>query len=328
MWWSPALLYLGALVAASILIPRSSEAATQTLIGVDMSPQQAGAASLGTIDPCTEMDPGDEFTADIFIAQVSDLTNFELRIDYDPDVVSIDSADYKMWLTSTGSGKDLVAQSFDQDLPGRVFLAAAETRFPESGSGVLARLHLTALNEGTSSLTILPNPPYAPQLAGRGGIVADDNGDNYFDGELSSGTVSVGQSCVPSTPVPTPRPSTPGSSPAPGGSTSSPGGADSGGGGDPSDAPDGETPGPGSESTDAPSSPIVANRSPGSGPEDTRAPGAVAGADDPDDGGPADKVSRNDSGSSVVLVIAAVLAVLALVAGGTLLALKRFRAGD
>ena len=233
------------------------------MLGIDMSP--GNGTSSADISTCTQVQPGDNFDADIFVSNAQNLVAWELRVDYNPDVVSLESADYGYFLTQSGGG--IAAQLFDQESPGRKFLAAAEPRFGDSGSGVLARLHLVARGQGNSSLGITASPSFlGPKLQSAGGVpFADFDGDNIFDGGLSGATVAVGRSCGASTPVVTPSPA-PTSHPTP---TAKPGGTT-------------PTPGPGVKT------PTPTARVPGA----TGAPGTTATQ------APADSGSGSDGGGS------------------------------
>lgn len=316
--WSPALPATGALVALLLLLAgHSAAAANDQMIGFDMKPQGVGVASLGTIDPCVQVNVGDQFVADVFVVNVTGLTAFEFRIDYDPEIVSLDSADFNAFLTSTRSEDKLLGKTFVSERPDRVFLAAGETQAPDNGSGVLAHVHMTALKKGTSRLTIPSQPMFAPLLQGLSNYIGDTNGDKKWDGQLSSGTVSVGQPCGASTPVATPPP-TPKPTPTP---LVSPG-----------DNPGGPSA--------PPSSPLVAAQSPGSGdgqPGDGQ-PGDGHSANGPGENGAPNNGTGGNNGSSapgaaqpggggatgtLLIVAAAVLLCTGLAAGGWLLLTRR-----
>ena len=247
-------------------VGRQASAAGDVMIGIDMTPG-ASESSAG-IATCAAVQPGDTFDADVFISNAQSLVEFELRVDFNPDVVSLESADYGYFLTQ--SGGQILGPLFDTEKPGRKFLAASEPSHPDSGSGVLARLHLLALSEGTSPLTITSTPTvYGPRLYAAGGVpFADSNGDGVFDGSLTGGTIDVGHACAPSTPVVTPSPLRITPTPKAGGQTPSPAVHPSGapptapgggGGGDP-------TPAPGDDQTTPAPSSFVINAEPSGGP--------------------------------------------------------------
>lgn len=208
-----------------------------TTIGIDMQPVDGTASSADGGQGCVSVKAGDNFNADVFITNTDPLTEWELRVDYDPSIVSLESADFNYLLVE--SGGQLFRSDFEQEKPGRIFLDAVEPHSPDGGSGVLARLHLKALSDGASSLQITKDPSYfGPRLIGaRGAIVGDTNGDGIFDGAVTAGSVAVGRSCAPTTPSPVPTSRPPGqASPPPGSGTATA-------------APAGSDPGPGASTT-------------------------------------------------------------------------------
>ena len=194
-------------LAAIVLVlasPHSASATGDSMLGIDMSPG-TGVSAAG-IATCAQVQPGDSFEADVFVSNALNLVQWELRVDFNPDVVSLESADYGYFLTASGGG--IMGPLFDSESAGRRFLAAAEPKYADTGSGVLARLHLVARAEGISPLSITSSPTiYGPRLVSAGSKpFADFNGDSIFDGALSGASVAVGMSCGASTPVVTPSP--------------------------------------------------------------------------------------------------------------------------
>ena len=309
------------------------------MLGFDMQPDSASIAQLGTLDTCVSVRTGDTFDVDVFAANLQSLTAFNLRVDFDPAKLSLDpNVDYG-YMLAQGSGS--IFPQTDEEKPGRWFLSAGNGNSTASGSGILARMHLTALHDGTSSLSITSEPTaYGPQLLGaRGAVIGDANGDKIWDGQLSGGTVRIGSSCAPSTPVVTPSPVTPapktpvpatgGSPQTPGQPTSAPGaGAGDGGGSD-----------PGGSGPQESSGPLVGNVNPSPGPQDTGVPAGVAspGATDRGEpnagdaggnGGNSDPstgvAGGGDGNTGLILAIIALVALAgAAVAGGLLLWSRR-----
>jgi hypothetical protein len=331
---------LCALVLA--LVSRSPVAADNgTTIGIDMQPGNGPASSGGGGQGCVSVKAGDNFNADVFITNTDPLTEWEFRVDFNPSVVSLESADFNYLLVQ--SGGHLFHSDFQQEKPGRIFLDAVEPHSPDGGSGVLARLHLKALSDGTSSLQITNDPSYfGPRLLGAGGaIVGDTNGDGIFDGNLSSGSVAVGRSCAPTTPspVPTSRPGQASPTPGSGTATPAPGGSDPRSGG--STTPGGDTSsGTGNgQNADPAGSPIVANADPagspivanadsigGSGPNgDAALQGGDSNNTQNNNGNSAGQLTSNqDNGgsSTPILMAAAVFAALAILAGVSLFIIR------
>jgi Cohesin domain len=332
--------------AAAMVLSASSRAAGSPAIGIDMTPNEANTNSVNEINPCTDVRPGDEFAADLFVTNVDSLTAWELRVEFDPAVVSLESADYNFLLVKTGG--QIVASEFQQEKPGRIFLAAAQPHSPNSGSGVLARLHLKALANGASSLTVMSSPTYfSPRLTGAGGLpTGDTTGDGYFDGPITGGTVNVGRSCPATTPVVTSPPAG-AVTPAPGkaspalaggaatGATDSGSGPSTAGNGSSSDSgPAPSTAGNGSSSD---SGPLVIEASPGTSPASdgnnraASSPGAGSSGGQGSSqqpvtlGDTANSAAQGSGGSaaSTVLAVSGVAAALAIILGAALLFLRR-----
>jgi Cohesin domain len=354
---------LAAGLLCALLLPLLSRspaaAAGNATIGFDMQPGDAPVSASGNSQSCISVSPGEEFNADVFVTNVNSLTAWELRVDYDPSIVSLQSADYNFLLVQNGG--QIFPSEFVQEKPGRMFLAAADTSSRSSGSGVLARLHLKALSNGVSSLQITTSPTYyGPRLTGaRGATIGDVNGDGIFDGAVTGGSVAVGRSCAPSTPAPTPQPGQasppPGSSPATsppgsGGAASSgdnptPGSGASGSGGDiATPGSDNSVGNSNSHDTQPASSPLVANAGSQGGSEPTSAAGAQGGSEPTSAAGAqagdsntqanngdqtGQNAKGNGGGSSSILFAAAVVSALALLAGtGLILARLRWARQD
>lgn len=311
-----------------------ASASGEVMIGVDMTPGTNGSST--EIATCAAVQPGDTFDADIFISNAQSLVAWELRVDFNPDVVSLESADYGFFLTQGGG--QLLGQLFDEEKPGRKFLAAGEPSKPDSGSGVLARLHLLALSAGTSQLTITSTPTvFGPRLTASGGVAfADSNGDGIFDGGLTGATVDVGQACSPSTPVVTPSPAHATATPKAGGRTPTATPA-TGGGGD-------LTPAPGDEQPTPVPSEFVINPRPSGGPggaDDASGEGSSGDDHGADSGGSADQPGRDagdtgqdvasgqsngagDGSGSLILILAGAFATVAVLIGAAFLAMQAY----
>ncbi len=191
------------------------------IIGLDMQPVTNDPDSLGRLQPCTEASVGDEFHADVFVTNLPSLAAWELRLDYDPAVVSVELADYNQMLVSAQPSGAVFPSLFESERPGRQFMAATEINGSlDSGSGILARLTLRAVGNGEATLSITDAPAtHGPRIIGAGGLaVGDESGDGIWDGLTTEGLVVVGDSCPKSTPIPTPEPTDSPSGGTPGGS--------------------------------------------------------------------------------------------------------------
>lgn len=321
------LLLVAGMTLAGIYTGRSAHANPNQMIGLDMTPASGDTPVAAGVNTCVEVAVGDSFEADVFATNVSSLTAYEFRVDFDPKILTLDSEsiDFNFLLAKDGGSAGF--PQVDMEKPGRWFIGAADGRFPDSGSGTLARLRFNTLKAGTSAISIASSPVfYGPRLTGAlGAWVGDDNGDGIWDGGLSSGKVAVGASCAGATPIVTPAPTqVPNTTPKPGSSSSTPvptgsRGPNSGDGG----SGDGAG-GPGVEPTDT-SPEIAGNVDSGGGlSSPTRAPGSVQNPGDVSGnggGGP----NQNDSGGSSnlpTIVLIALGAALVAAAGAVLLWLR------
>jgi hypothetical protein len=162
--------------------------------------------TIGAIDACTSVDVGDEFAVDLLVTDVSDIVAWELRLEFDSEIVNLTSVDYDQLLVSDEPGVTISPKLMDAESPDRVFLGAGEVRGePDNGSGVLARLSMVAVSPGVSQLSIISQPSYrGPRLTNSlGGFISDSNGDGLWDGGVSNAQVTVGTSCSNVEPIPT-----------------------------------------------------------------------------------------------------------------------------
>jgi hypothetical protein len=335
-------------LAAVLALHGHADASGTSMLGIDMTSADNSPAG---VDTCKEVNQGDSFDADVFVANVDQLVAFELRVSFDPSVLALDSADYNFLLTASGGG--LYPINPQEENAGRWFIGAGEPSHGDSGSGTLARLHFHALASGTSDVAITSSPTIlGPRMTSAGGIpFGDNNGDGIYDGTVTGGRVAVGRSCSGSTPIVTPAPGTiiptpkPGTkTPAPTGHPASPtprasGGpeptdADNGGGGnDGSGGNSGNNGSNGSNgggataqaggSTPVPSE-FVGNIGGSDGNGSNGGSSAGEGSSSGNDVGANGPVTSNTGGGSSSLpyiLIAAVLA-LAAVGGGTLLVIR------
>jgi hypothetical protein len=182
-------------------------------LGVDADPSQSPAntaTSLGSIEVCRSMASSQQFDVDLYITDVSDLLGWSTTLRYDPAVLSVTAVDVNMF-QAANPGSDVFSLSdATPNSSGSFFVGAMDLGAVDSGSGVLARITLTAVGPGVSGLIIT-----YPELKDEStASIGDTNGDGYFDGSISYGQIAVDQTCPPGTPTPFPTP-TPGASPTP-----------------------------------------------------------------------------------------------------------------
>ena len=214
-------LVLLALLAIAHETPARAE--TGMTLGLDTQPESNSVASIGPVQTCAGVEVGQEFPVDVYVTGVTNLKAFELRVNFDSRVLSLQNADYGRFLLSTPPEGSIFPSLFEAETQDTYFLAASEFRgTPDTGSGVLARLTFKAIGQGKSQVSIPADATYGARLTDAAGRPTGDlNGDSIWDEPVSNGQVAVGQPCSGSPPVATPRP--------PGGDASPPPSPDAGG---------------------------------------------------------------------------------------------------
>jgi len=197
------------LLAITLLpLPPAAYAQDETAIGVDAITEGNTATSLGPHDSCVSVDKGETFDVDIFIADVTDLLAWEAYLAYDNAVVQVVDRDVDMFQAADpGSSVFNTSESVPPNEDGLFRAGGTDLIDPpvgDSGSGVLARLTLEALDTGRTTLSIEPidldedpEPDIGPLLRHiNGKIIGDTDGDSFFDGPFSTADVAVGTDCT------------------------------------------------------------------------------------------------------------------------------------
>jgi hypothetical protein len=160
------------------------------------------------------------FDVDIFIQNVEELLAWEAYVAFDPTVLEVAGRDVQMFLAGNPGSSVLDVSGRVPD-PGLYQVAAADTSdpaTPDSGSGVLFRLSVKALDSGTSDIELIVRDVDGDDLADLGpllrnvdgDVLGDTNGDTIFDGPIESAEVTVDTQCEDLTPDATPTTSSDG----------------------------------------------------------------------------------------------------------------------
>ena len=208
------LLLIAILLPQSLLQARDGAAQQPLTLGVDADPAGNAATSLGTIQPCVSVSSGQTFQIDVFIMGVADLLAWEGYLVYDPAIVKIVERNVQMFQAANPGSQVFDSSEALPDQDGRYRVSAAdiaEPPAPDSGSGVLARLSLTAVAAGVTpaSLPLIDVtgdaiPDFGPVLTDVvGKDIGDTNGDGLFDGPLMDAWIAVDTAC-PQQPPPLP----------------------------------------------------------------------------------------------------------------------------
>ena len=176
-----------------------------TSMGIDAVTTGNSATTLGTVQSCTSVSSGQQFSVDIFVKNVSDLLGWFTTLQYDPGVLNVAAIDVQMFQAADGNSTIFNASDPVPNSDGSFDASGIDLNAPpadDSGSGVLGRVTLVAVSPGVSPLTMS-----VPSLVGVSGQqIGDSNGDSVFDGPVASAEVSVGGICPGVTPTPTPTP--------------------------------------------------------------------------------------------------------------------------
>lgn len=194
-------------------------------MGIDAKVEGNDPLSLSTVDSCVSVSRDDVFDIDIYIRDVEELLAWEVYIGYDPTVLEVVGRDVEMFLAGNPGSSVLDVSGHLPNRDGLYRAAAADTSdppTPDSGSGVLVRLSLKALNRGTTDIELITRDVDGDGLADLGpllrnvdaDVLGDTNGDTIFDGPIDNAKVAVETDCEGGSPVGAPATTSDGVSPA------------------------------------------------------------------------------------------------------------------
>jgi len=198
---------------------RSVGASPDITLGIDADTTTTPADSNGDgiwdepldwslLEGCRAVGLGEPFTVDVFVAEVTDLTAFEIWLSYDPTKLSVVSTDAQKFLAADPQSNVFVYQAEWAIPPHRYNVAAVDMyegpaiEAAESGSGVLVRFNLHADATGVSPLsvdtrvdlngdTIIDQGPWLEDAYGN--RLGDTDGDGFFDGRILDGAIGIGE---------------------------------------------------------------------------------------------------------------------------------------
>jgi hypothetical protein len=176
------------------------------LVGIDANPGSAPANTatlVGSVEQCRVVTNGETFTVDFWVKNIPSpgLEAFSGQLSYTSTrlkVTAYDLLSYKLGAGAGSSVSDLTNPAFDSvpDTDGTFTPSAADfgsgAGHSETGSGVLARITLQAIGNGTATLILhhvkLSDPAFS---IGYG----DTNSDGEFDGAIANAQIRIGGSC-------------------------------------------------------------------------------------------------------------------------------------
>ena len=187
---------------AAAPLARPATAQGPLTIGIDADTRGNEPDSLGSIEPCVSVATDDTFDIDIFVQDVDELLAWEMYVEYDPAVLEITGRDVHMFLAANEGSVVLDVSASLPNRDGLYRAAAADTSdppTPDSGSGVLLRLTLRAIQAGTSEVNLAVLDINDDEVVDLGPLLRDvdsrilgDSDDNgIFDGAIENAEIVV-----------------------------------------------------------------------------------------------------------------------------------------
>ena len=199
---------------------RTAQANPDLALGIDADTTTTPADSNGDgiwdepldwslLEGCRAVNPNDDFTIDVFVTDVVDLSAFEIWLSYDPTLLSVTGADGEIFLDADPDS-NVFAYSADwppPPPPHRYNVAAVDMYVPavdaaETGSGVLARISLQAADAtGIATLSVNVKVDFEGDTVfdqgswlrdASGDYLGSVDGDNFFDGLMRDGAIGIG----------------------------------------------------------------------------------------------------------------------------------------
>lgn len=173
---------------------------------IDAGPDGNDATTVGDIEDCVEVSSGDQFQVDIVVEDIEDLLAWEMYLDYDPDVVIVVNQDVKLFQAANEGSSILDLSDNIPDESGFHAVRAVDSADPQatdSGSGVLARVTFEAVGAGNSDISFGDRDINSDGAIDRATLLRDSNaepmgdedGDSFFDGDMTGAQVAVDEDC-------------------------------------------------------------------------------------------------------------------------------------
>lgn len=140
------------------------------LMAIDADVTGNDGTSLGPLDGCQSVEPGDTATVDVVVDAIPDdrpTVGFQIEVTYDPAILEAIDFDNAFLLASKDAYQPI--EGLSDTLPdndGNLLIVVADAASDvlqnvsvESGEGVLSRVTFRALNAGTSTVGVGFDPP-------------------------------------------------------------------------------------------------------------------------------------------------------------------------
>jgi len=175
-------------------------------LGVDADPQGNGPTQVGAPTRCVSVASGDTFQVDIIVDDVQELLAWQIYFEYDPAIVQVVERDVRMFQDANPGSSVFDVSDGVPDADGLYLVGGVDTAdppSPDSGSGVLARLTLTATAPGISTATLARQDLNDDGALDRAPLlrnvdadpISDDDGDTFFDGPTENAQIAVDMPC-------------------------------------------------------------------------------------------------------------------------------------
>jgi hypothetical protein len=196
----------------------SAQASAVVTVGIDADPTGTPAntaTTLGSIESCRSVTNGATFTVDFWVKDITSpgIEGFQGDLGYDQARLNVTAYNVSLMLaansgsqvqdfTRTGIGDPDHLPDADGKFTPVAYDFGTAPGHSETGSGVLARITLHAVANGTSPLTLTKVKLSDPS----GNAIGDTNGDFIFDGPIFNAEIRIGEPCPTATATPTVTP--------------------------------------------------------------------------------------------------------------------------
>ena len=181
---------------------------------VDADPRGNSSTLVGPPTRCVSVASGDTFQVDIVVHDVQELLAWQIYFEYDPAIIQIVERDVRMFQDANSGSSVFDVSDGVPDDDGLYLVGGVDTAdppSPDSGSGVLARLTLTATGPGISTASLARQDLNEDGKLDRAallrnvdaGPIRDDDGDTFFDGPTENAQIAVDSPCPADSPGPT-----------------------------------------------------------------------------------------------------------------------------
>lgn len=178
----------------------SARAGTAATVSIDLlSDSNNTSTTVGAVNSCRALSVGSSITVDAVIQDVSNLSGFQMDMQYDPAVVRVVplsgvlTLDYNYILAPALTSVLDLGDGLPDDGDGVFTFAAVQfPSNPVSGSGVLVRFKIEAIGAGSTDVVLA-----GVKLSdGTGTTIQPADANGFYTGPINGATVVVGGGCA------------------------------------------------------------------------------------------------------------------------------------